>query len=559
MAIIPILLLTLSRDLAERELAISDVEDDVQRSAQFAAVVQEQLIEGARQVLIALAKSFDPAEIRPDLCGGTLVQILAEYTRFTNIGVISPTGDLLCSASSSPGDVSVNLAHQPWFQRVLETHDFTAGSGKIIEGTRSTLNFAYPRLDPHGRIQAVLFLSLDLDQLNQLTSEVQLPENAEFIMITRNGVVLACLPDPEKWVGKSVQEVPIVKAILSRGQDVMEVAGLDGVGRLYAFTPLRASGDTELYVTIGIPTSTAYAQANKGLVRHLVQLGLVTLVALLAVWFGGDIFILRKIKALVGAAKRLSAGDMKSRTGLAYGSSELGGLARAFDEMAESLEQRALEMRTLASQLSLAEERERRRIATELHDRVGQALAMSKIHLGALRETSKSPEQKAAVEQVRNLIEQAIQDTRSLLFRISSPILYELGFEAALEWLTEQAQKQHGLDARFEDDKQPKPLDDDIRGLLFQAANELVVNVAKHAHAKNLRIVARREEGFILVSVIDDGVGFEVPAGGKGWGRADGFGLFSIRERLGFVNGTLRIESRKGEGTCVTLKAPLKP
>ncbi|HOV85428.1 MAG TPA: sensor histidine kinase, partial [Syntrophobacteraceae bacterium] len=232
---------------------------------------------------------------------------------------------------------------------------------------------------------------------------------------------------------------------------------------------------------------------------------------------------------------------------------------RAFDEMAESLEQRALEMRTLASQLSLAEERERRRIATELHDRVGQALAMSKIHLGALRETSKSPEQKAAVEQVRNLIEQAIQDTRSLLFRISSPILYELGFEAALEWLTEQAQKQHGLDARFEDDKQPKPLDDDIRGLLFQAANELVVNVAKHAHAKNLRIVARREEGFILVSVIDDGVGFEVPAGGKGWGRADGFGLFSIRERLGFVNGTLRIESRKGEGTCVTLKAPLKP
>lgn len=556
-ATIPILLLTLSRDLTERELAISDVEDDVQRSAQFAAVVQEQLIEGARQVLVTLSRSFDPEEIQKALCDGRLVQMLAEFSRFTNIGVVSPQGDLLCNAAF-PADARINLANQPWFERVCETLDFTAGSGKIFEGAKNTLNFAYPRLDEEGKLHAVLFLSLDLDQLNQLTSEVQLPENAEFIMITRNGTILACLPDPEKWVGRTMREVPIVKSILSRGQDILEVAGLDGVIRLYAFTPLRTSGDTELYVTIGIPTSTAYAQANRGLVRHLVQLGLVTLVALLAVWFGGDIFILRKINALVRAAERLSTGDMKSRTGLAHGSSELGELARAFDEMAESLEQRAMQMRALASELSLAEERERRRIAVELHDRVGQALALAKIKLGLLRESLPIGEQKTAAEEVRSLIEQAIQDTRCLIFRISSPILYELGFEAALEWLAEQAHKQHGLNARFEDDHQSKPLDDDIRVLLFQAVNELVVNVAKHAQAKNLTITARRVEGCIHVSVMDDGVGFDSAAAGKGGGRADGFGLFSIRERLSCVHGDLEIESRKGLGTCVTLKAPLK-
>jgi signal transduction histidine kinase len=191
---------------------------------------------------------------------------------------------------------------------------------------------------------------------------------------------------------------------------------------------------------------------------------------------------------------------------------------------------------------------------------VGQALAISKIKLGVLKSAGGCDEYLAMVEEVRKLVEQAIRDTRSLIFEISSPILYELGFEAALEWLAEQVQKNHGIDSTYEDDGTPKPLDDDIRALLYQAAGELLINAAKHAHPKHIKVESRREGSQIRVSVEDDGVGFQVSGTCliRGESEGLGFGLFSIRERLNYVGGRLEISSSCGVGTSVTLVAPLK-
>ncbi len=219
------------------------------------------------------------------------------------------------------------------------------------------------------------------------------------------------------------------------------------------------------------------------------------------------------------------------------------------------------DLRTLASQLSLAEERERRRIALHLHDQVGQPLALANIKLGELQQSladaGPSP-LKADLDRVSELLEEAIQDTQSLTSRISPPILYELGLEAALEWLTEQVSRQHGLYARFETDHQPLPLDEDVRVLIFQSVNELLVNAVKHARARNLWVSVRRNGPNLGVAVEDDGVGFEVAAlGSLGQGRG-GFGLFSIRERLRPFGGQLEVESEPGAGTRVTLTVPLK-
>ena len=121
-------------------------------------------------------------------------------------------------------------------------------------------------------------------------------------------------------------------------------------------------------------------------------------------------------------------------------------------------------LRSLTSQLSLAEERERRRIAVYLHDNIGQKLAISSIKLGQLKDaalTANSEALVAGLNDIRLLFKQIIQDTKSLTFKISSPILYELGLKAAVEWLTEELQDQHGIPTYFEDDHQPKPLDED--------------------------------------------------------------------------------------------------
>lgn len=215
-------------------------------------------------------------------------------------------------------------------------------------------------------------------------------------------------------------------------------------------------------------------------------------------------------------------------------------------------------LRSLASELSLAEERERRRIATDLHDRIGQTLAITKIKLGALMESVSSQNLVNGLEEIRGLIEQTIGHTRSLTLELSPPILYELGFEAAVEWLTEQIQAQHGILTQFESDDYPRSLEDDVRMLLFKGIQELLFNVVKHARARTVNVSLRKDGDGIEIVVEDDGVGFDTEESKSKIGQMGGFGLFNICERLDHLGGQFRVASKPGRGTRVTISAPLK-
>ena len=214
------------------------------------------------------------------------------------------------------------------------------------------------------------------------------------------------------------------------------------------------------------------------------------------------------------------------------------------------------QLRSLTSQLTLTEERARRRIATDLHDRIGQALAMSKIKLGSLRESASSIGLDGDVDKIRDLIEQTIQDTRSLIFDICPPLLYELGFEKAVEWLLENIQEQHGINVLFEDDGIPKPLDDDIRVLLYQTVRELLMNVVKHAKAKKVMVSFKGNRGHVKISVEDDGIGFDPSKISSRVGKPEGFGLFRIVERLHYLGGEIQFESKPHHGTKISMVVP---
>jgi PAS domain S-box-containing protein len=213
------------------------------------------------------------------------------------------------------------------------------------------------------------------------------------------------------------------------------------------------------------------------------------------------------------------------------------------------------QLRSVASELSLTEERERRRLATDLHDHVGQILALAQIKLGAIRESA-STHLVEPMDEVRRLIEQTIRYTRSLTFELSPPILYDLGFEAAVEWLAELVQDQQGITVKVQADRSSKPMDDEIRVILFQTVRELLANVVKHASAKNIRVFIAREEATLQVKIEDDGLGMGISAdAAKG---PSGFGFFSIKERLKYLGGHLEVASEPGWGTRVTLQVPLK-
>ncbi|MCJ7730011.1 MAG: PAS domain-containing sensor histidine kinase, partial [Sedimentisphaerales bacterium] len=217
------------------------------------------------------------------------------------------------------------------------------------------------------------------------------------------------------------------------------------------------------------------------------------------------------------------------------------------------------QLRSVASQLMVAEERERRRIAMDLHDRIGQSLAVSKVKLDALRHSVLSGERGEVLEEVCNLLGEAITDVRSLTSDLSSPILHELGFESAVAaWLAEQIEAKHDIATEFEDDGQPKPLADDVRALLFRNVRELLINVVRHANASKAKVSVWRADNQMHISVQDDGVGFE-PAEALAKGVREGkYGLFSVKERLEQLGGRVEIESAPDRGCKVTMTVPLK-
>jgi len=216
------------------------------------------------------------------------------------------------------------------------------------------------------------------------------------------------------------------------------------------------------------------------------------------------------------------------------------------------------QLRSLSSELLLTEESERRRIASDLHDRIGQALAISKIKLGLLQENMEIPEMTDTLNEVRGYIDQTINDTRTLTFEISPPVLYQFGLGAAIEWLVDQLSARHGISISYRNDGGPDSMDESSSFLLFRAIRELLLNVIKHAQASQVEITLSCIDDQVRIEVSDNGIGFNTSEIEYPSGISKEFGLFSLKERLSHLRGTIAIHSHPGQGTRVALTAPLR-
>lgn len=216
-------------------------------------------------------------------------------------------------------------------------------------------------------------------------------------------------------------------------------------------------------------------------------------------------------------------------------------------------------LKSLASQLTLTEEKERYRIAMHLHDHIGQYLAISRMKLVELLNSEISAGTYNTVKLIDEWLHHAIQETRSLTYDLSSPILHELGIEKAITaWLNDEITKKHKIETEFYCDKPHISLDDDIQVVLFRNVRELLFNVVKHAHAGKIKVAIKTKDNNIQIIVEDDGIGFN-PAeiAETAPGKAQ-FGLFSIRERLEHFGGNMKIETAAGQGCRITLTASMK-
>lgn len=215
------------------------------------------------------------------------------------------------------------------------------------------------------------------------------------------------------------------------------------------------------------------------------------------------------------------------------------------------------QLQSLTSELSLIEERERRRLAANLHDHVGQVLTLVGNKLDELHEIAPSNPGEALIQEIRKLVGQTIKCIRSLIFELSPPILYDLGLEEAIEWLADHFSQEHGLTIQVDKDEQPKPLKTEGNVILFQAVRELLFNIVKHAKATAVKIYIQRACNDLRIIVEDNGIGFENNLIDHQQHKIKGFGLFSIHERLEYYGGSMIIKSEKSQGTKITLLMPM--
>ncbi|MGE5531140.1 MAG: MASE3 domain-containing protein [Bacteroidota bacterium] len=226
-------------------------------------------------------------------------------------------------------------------------------------------------------------------------------------------------------------------------------------------------------------------------------------------------------------------------------------------EAEQELQRSQTALRSLASELSLAEERERRRIATEIHDNLSQTLAIASMRAAMLEQICATEEAAPQIAELRSLLSSAVADTRSVTFELSPPILYQVGLEAAIRWLGEQTQERHGIQFQMIDDQKPRTLTDDVRTVLFQSIREIFANMIKHAQAHKVTVHLETLNDRLVARIEDDGIGFDPAKASWKSGQKAGFGLFNIRERLAYLGGSLEIDSAPGRGTHTTLIAPL--
>ncbi len=215
------------------------------------------------------------------------------------------------------------------------------------------------------------------------------------------------------------------------------------------------------------------------------------------------------------------------------------------------------QLQGLMRELALVEERERQRIATDIHDRISQTLAACQMRLEALVQSLNAPALSQEAECICQLLDQTIRDTSSLIFDLSPPVLYQLGLGPALEWFGEKIEKQHGHRIEIQWTQPAPALTVDQRVAVFRAACELITNAVKHAQAKNIHVRLEDMAGVLQLSVEDDGTGFIFSESVPGKRDRGGFGLFHIQERMRAWGGALEINSLPGSGTRAMLALPL--
>jgi signal transduction histidine kinase len=564
---VPLTVLVLHTAGENRRRATAAWSAKVQTLIQIAQREEEKSIAETHQLLLAISVAPPVRSLDPAGSMKLFTELSESYPRYANLGLLTTNGEVL--ASLKPLPASDNQSRRRLCRRAVETGAFAIGRyARDKHDHRSFVAFGYPVLERSGEVTAVVVTELNSDSLDRFGADwrAQLPAAATWTEVDHRGVVLARFPESAGWAGRPLPQKSLLPAVLNRRTGVQESIQ-QGVPYLYAVGSMssRLAGG-EVTILQGIPRQVLFAESDLTLRRNLAGLGIAAGMTLILGWIGGNLLILRPVKALVKSSTQLAAGNLSVRTGLPHTGDELGKLTLAFDHMAQALEQRDLErqhatkkLQVLSRRLVEVQEAERRHIARELHDEIGQSLTAAEINLqaAALQSRGVAPTLQRRLQDSIQSVERVLEQVHDLSLTLRPTMLDDLGLEPALRWYTHRQAALTGLQAEFRADTLEDRLDNMIETECFRVAQEAVTNVVRHARALSLSVELCHRNTHLHLSVRDNGVGFDVAALRTEAVRGASLGLLSMEERTALVGGGLEISSVPGQGTEVRAWFPL--
>lgn len=351
-AVIPALGVLLFTAFSEIRYEMDRALKDAHRFAKYAAEHNNSAMNGTKHLLLGLSRIPQIRDMDAPACEKIFTDLIDIYPSYENLLLVDRNGSIICSGR--PLTITRIPTNTEWFTKSVVDGSFYFGSYRLGLVTGATeFSLSYP-VEAEGSVKGVLSATFNLSWFRSIAAGSQLPEGTTLTVLDSSGKIMAMYPDAGDWIGRSVGRSRAVEMMQSSNDGMFRAVGLDGEKRLFGFTTMTGQG-TNLRLMVGIPEKLAMEPVKKVFFYIGVWIVFSTIV-LITAWVAGSLFALNKINRLANVTKELSAGDLTVRTGIRYGRGELGQLAKAFDSMAEALQERDRELAERTSELERSNE-----------------------------------------------------------------------------------------------------------------------------------------------------------------------------------------------------------
>ncbi len=562
------------------------------------AMMQATQVETTRALLAALAATPILTQGSVDSCKELLATTMRETTIYQSFSVFDRQGKPRCQ-NARTGNANIDrLGQTKFFTDTVTARTFTIGVYELeSDANIGNLTFGYPVFDTRGALIGVIAASVDTDFMNVAIENLKLSSALVVNVLDRDGTLVARWPFPDTYVGSRFPDLAGNAQILISGSDGLEqsvsLPGSDGVDRIYVNMRVPGVHNNALFVSVGQVPERVYAPIDASLLTNLFVLAIFTGLAFTSAWILTNNTLLKPVSAITRAAREISNGNLNARTQLKYGHGELSELARNFDAMCIDLQKRTEVVARMNTELEtrvhlrtdqlqnamtkLSESREQLRhlsqhqremleaeqirLSREVHDQIGQSLTGLKIDLTSLRKHLSTdvvvPAAKVTgkITEMVEMVDEAIQTTRSIARRLRPTILDDLGLAAAMEFQAKEFQSHNGISCSMVNHNVPDNLNSNVATAAFRIVQEALTNVSRHAQATEVLIELETRDDSLNVQVRDNGRGFVESQGAT----SSSLGMLGMKERALALGGRVLAQSAAGGGTLISIVLPLVP